>query len=132
MKQTNDKTGDSLEAARRYAAFDLLVAGRAELNENAVSADPRARIGGETPAVWRKRLGDADADARATGFEGKLALKLKRLGAEIVSERGAGEKIEAELGVYAKFIPKLFGGQMGREVERGKTDVAAYEKEEVQ
>ena len=117
--------------AKRLAAFDLLAAGRAELNENAVSTDPNTRIGKETPNVWKEKLERGEAEAVSSGFEGKLALQLKRLEAELGAQDGVGKLLENELGAFKGFIPKLFGGQLASEAKRGEADLTEFREDEV-
>jgi hypothetical protein len=125
-KIVSNQTKDSLELAKRYAAFDLLAAGRAELNVNAVSQNAKRRIGGDLPAAWKKLLTTEDAEALSSAFEGKLALHLKRLQAEIATQHEASEKIGRGFESFEQLIPKLFGGQMAEEAARGKKDLAEF------
>ncbi|MBI3287941.1 MAG: hypothetical protein HYZ74_00300, partial [Elusimicrobia bacterium] len=130
-KTVANKTNDSVALAERYMAFDLLVSARADLNENIVSKDPASRIGGQLPETWKAWLQTDEAAAIESGFEGDLAVRLKKMSEEAQTQEANGRRVSDEIGAYEGVIPKLFGGRMGGEAERARKDHVRYEKDEL-
>ncbi|OGR57192.1 MAG: hypothetical protein A2X36_17555 [Elusimicrobia bacterium GWA2_69_24] len=134
QKDIELKEGKTMKVkdAEAFAAFDGLAAARAELNENAVSADPKARVGGELPATWQGRLGGLDAQASQAGFEGNLALQLKTMGGELARQDQAASKYEKDFSNFNKYVPGLFGGRLKDMEARGRSDLSAFQASEIQ
>jgi hypothetical protein len=128
QKTVDDKTHDSLDKAKAYRAFDGMVGGRARLNENAVSKDPKTRMGEQLPSAWDSRVGELEQDALRSGFEGRLALGLSELNGEIGREEGRRNQIAGDLKDFDARVPSLFGGNMKMHSERAQADLKEFDK----
>lgn len=120
-----------VKEARTYAAFDGLVAARAEINENAVSQDPAKRVGGQPPAVWRSQLAGLESQAKQTESEGPLALSLKSMRSEIGSEDAAAGRYEKDISRFDASVPGLFGGRLKEMTKRAQQDLNEFKTAEI-
>jgi len=120
-EQSQAETSGSRKArreARRNAAFSGLAATYAELLLNGASSHERQRVGGRTPRAWQERFGALEQEALARGFDGKVALELEALRAEVAGQDGAREKQAAAIQAFKKQTPWLFARKMKADLAR--------------
>ncbi|MFA6318319.1 MAG: hypothetical protein WC943_12995 [Elusimicrobiota bacterium] len=129
--EASDGKSISVKEGRTYAAFDGLVAARAEINENAVSQDPSKRVGGVLPATWRNDLPVAESGAKSSAFEGKLALSLRSLRAELGRQDAALAQYEGDVAKFDANVPSLFGGRLKEMTQRANADIAEFKSSEI-
>lgn len=127
------RAGRNLQDAlgRRHAAYDGAVAARADLNENAVSQDPALRIGETPPAAWRRTLTDENAAAAAGGHEGRLALGLQALKAELDRQDFEAKRLSRDIEEFADHTPNLFADRMREQVAKARAELKEFSGGEV-
>ncbi len=130
-KTVDDKTHDSIKKARELAAFDGLAWSRATIAHNFASANPKTRVGEQTPRRWTGREEELEKNAIDTKFEGFLALSLKDLHGEVGREKAAAGQIDGQLKNYDKQVPALFGGKMAEDAKKGKADLKDFQDREI-
>ncbi|MBI5208516.1 MAG: hypothetical protein HY927_00920 [Elusimicrobia bacterium] len=121
----------SVKEGRTFAAFDGLVAARAEMNENAVSKDSSKRVGGELPSTWQQNLSGLETTAKSSEFEGALAVSLKSLRAELGRQDAAQAQYEKDVARFDETVPGLFGGRLKEMTKRGLSDIAEFKSSEI-
>ncbi|MBI5202656.1 MAG: hypothetical protein HY925_13780 [Elusimicrobia bacterium] len=130
-KRVENGTHDTVKEGKRYLAFDRVVETRAELNGNAVTADPGKRIGVTAPQRWRETIAANEAEAKQTGFEGRLALILRNMSGEITAEETRAGELQQHVDRFGEVSPTLFGGAMKAQHEKGKADLEEFRKNEI-
>ncbi|HUS64165.1 MAG TPA: hypothetical protein VMZ28_06460 [Kofleriaceae bacterium] len=113
--------GTRVEDAARELDFTGLAIARSTLHEAARSSDAGRRMGQRTVDSWTRGIGELDAAAQSSDFEGDLALELDALDTELAGEGRAVEGISGTIDAYGKHVPRLFGGDMkaARDSTRG-------------
>lgn len=125
-----EKVGErSIAQEETLLAFDNLAAARAELNANEVSNDPARRIGKERPATWTSRLNELEADAKTTGFEGRIGTSLDSLAAEVSGENKAVAGLSQDVATFEQTVPSLGGAALKEQREKARADVAGFQGE---
>jgi hypothetical protein len=127
-----DKIGaQSVSDVEKLAAFDGMAAARAELGANDVSKDAARRMGGRLTSEWQAKLGTLDAEARAAGFEGKVARELDVLGTEVAGERAADARLQADVSAFSDKLPTLGGGLLKEQAQKARGELSAFESNEL-
>ncbi|MBI4676358.1 MAG: hypothetical protein HY748_02120 [Elusimicrobia bacterium] len=121
----------SVKEGKTYAAFDGLVAARAEMNENAVSKDASKRVGGELPSTWQQNLSGLESQAKSSEFEGSLALSLKSMQAELGRQDAALAQYVGDVTKFDENVPGLFGGRLKEMTKRGQADISEFRTSEI-
>ncbi|MBI5883607.1 MAG: hypothetical protein HZB91_10950 [Elusimicrobia bacterium] len=129
--ELSDGKSISVKEGKTFAAFDGLVASRAEMNENAVSKDASKRVGGELPSTWQQNLSGLEALSKSSEFEGSLALSLQSMRAELGRQDAALAQYEKDVARFDDTVPGLFGGRLKDMTKRGQADIAEFKSSEI-
>ncbi len=112
-KILNNPAHDTLESAKRAVAFDRGIETMAKLAENAVSEDAATRLGEVTPKAWANKLTGLENDAKQSGENGKLALAIDDLGAEVEREQKQDAELSKNIEAFGSVVPLISKGPLG-------------------
>ena len=110
--------------ARDGAFLDLAIV-RGELALDNAS-DPKVRSSGITLESWTHQVSELEQAARArvtSTSEGRLALALRDVGAEVQKEEGMVARETEAITRFEDHVPIAFGGVMAKEATTAKTQV---------
>lgn len=128
----DNRTHDSVAHALCYAAFDMLVATRADLNKNRFSKDPQSRIGITPLSRWSSRLAEEDQIAMHTGFEGNLALQIDTMTYENNEQHRTIVTLSRYISDFKGEVPAFFAATMSAQLLLAQSELKEFQTNEVE
>lgn len=123
--------GKKVSDVEKLAAFDGMVAARAELGANELGKDASKRIGGRRPEEWKQEIGLLDAEAKAAKFDGAVGRQLEKLQLEVARETAAGDQAQADLAAFDAKVPGIGGGLLKEQSRLAGGELQKFRADEV-